>query len=313
MRVSGSGAGTTVAPRQGAGPSTGWNGASILTLRSSAERCHSLFRLARADEQSVPAMPWVRQRKDHSSNRNDRSSANFARRRRNGRRADALANNVNHLNSEVDRVRSWQRRLDHAGVAVSILCAIRLATPLIFSFLRAAGRDRQSSVLVLLMVSFVMCGATTTTASAQSPGVAPASAVVVEVVRAFIGFPYRLGGDSPKGLDCSALVQRTFRAVGLELPRTAAKQFRQGCAVAREGLMAGDLVFFRGRRPREISHVGIYIGGGHFVHAARHGVVVASLRAGHWSRRFAGARRLIEAAPPVTIDDDFCIEVSEHK
>ena len=172
-------------------------------------------------------------------------------------------------------------------------------------------RDRspQSSSLALMLVLFLACGAATT-ASAQSSGVAPATTVVVAMVRTFVGFPYRLGGDSPKGLDCSALVQRTFRAVGLELPRTAARQFEQGCAVAREELMAGDLVFFHGRRLRAISHVGIYIGGGHFVHAARHGVAVASLHAAHWARRFAGARRLIEEAPAAAaIDAGFCIDV----
>jgi cell wall-associated NlpC family hydrolase len=103
-------------------------------------------------------------------------------------------------------------------------------------------------------------------------------------------------------------VQRTLRAVGIELPRTAARQFKQGCAVAREELMAGDLVFFHGRKLREISHVGIYIGGGRFVHAARHGVVVASLQAAHWTRRFAGARRLIEEAPAVAIDANLCVD-----
>jgi cell wall-associated NlpC family hydrolase len=119
--------------------------------------------------------------------------------------------------------------------------------------------------------------------------------------------PYRLGGDSGSGIDCSALVQRTFRVVGLDLPRTAAKQFRQGCAVAREELMAGDLVFFHGRKLREITHVGIYIGGGRFIHAARHGVVVASLQASHWARRLAGARRLIEG-PVAAIDPNLCID-----
>ena len=75
--------------------------------------------------------------------------------------------------------------------------------------------------------------------------------------------------------------------------------------------MAGDLVFFHGRKLREITHVGVYIGGGRFVHAARHGVVVASLQASHWARRFAGARRLIEGAPAAAIDMDFCIDGEE--
>jgi hypothetical protein len=170
---------------------------------------------------------------------------------------------------------------------------------------RPVDGSRRSSALLLLIM--LLACAEAGPASAQPPGVAPTSAAVVEVVRTFVGFPYRLGGDSAKGLDCSALVQRTFRTVGLELPRTAARQFKEGCAVTREELMAGDLLFFHGRRLHGISHVGIYIGGGRFIHAARHGVVVASLHAAHWSRRFAGARRLIEVAPATITDVNHCI------
>ncbi len=191
-----------------------------------------------------------------------------------------------------------QTRLDRAGASTHTLCAIH----------RPPERNRRSSSLLLLMFAAF---AATTPASAQALRAAPAPAVVVEVVRTFIGLPYRLGGESGSGIDCSALVQRTFRAVGLELPRTAAKQFRRGCAVAREELMAGDLVFFHGRKLREISHVGIYIGGGRFIHAARQGVVVASLQAAHWARRFAGARRMIEEAPVAAIDMNFCIDGEE--
>jgi cell wall-associated NlpC family hydrolase len=162
-------------------------------------------------------------------------------------------------------------------------------------------------MFVLVLLSLLLWGAPEP-ASAQSIRVVPATTVIVDMVRTFIGFPYRLGGNSPKGLDCSALVQRTFRAVGIELPRTASRQFQQGCAVAREELTAGDLVFFHGGKLRAISHVGIYIGGGYFIHAARHGVVIASLHAEHWTRRFAGARRLLEEAPATAIDTNLCTE-----
>jgi hypothetical protein len=175
---------------------------------------------------------------------------------------------------------------------------------------RAALRaDGGSARLLLLVVAFTAC-AHVTPASASTLAGTPAPSVVASVVRTFIGWPYRLGGDSAHGLDCSALVQRAFRIVGVKLPRTALRQFLQGCAVAREELTAGDLVFFRGaRRFRRIGHVGIYIGQGHFVHASRHGVAIASLEGAHWARRFAGARRLIEAAPGAAmVDADVCAE-----
>jgi cell wall-associated NlpC family hydrolase len=141
-------------------------------------------------------------------------------------------------------------------------------------------------------------------ASTASAQITAAPRFIVSTVETFLGWPYRLGGDSPRGLDCSALVQRAFRTAGVELPRTAAEQFRKGCAVAAEELAAGDLVFFHEPRRHRISHVGVYIGGARFIHAGRHGVLVASLHAAHWARRFAGARRMIEIAP----ETDFCLE-----
>jgi hypothetical protein len=123
----------------------------------------------------------------------------------------------------------------------------------------------------------------------------PASEIRTIALR-YVGLPYRLGGATPRGLDCAALVQRVYRAVGVALPRTAAEQFDRGCVVLLDELRPGDLVFFRDTWRRGISHVGIFIGRGRFVHAAgrRHGVCVTSLESRYYRRRFAGARRLIE-------------------
>lgn len=162
---------------------------------------------------------------------------------------------------------------------------------------RRAGRE--ASTLLFLTITLTVCSVAST-ASAQ---VTAAPRFVVSTVETFLGWPYRLGGNSARGLDCSALVQRAFRAVGVELPRTAQEQFQKGCAVSREELAAGDLVFFHEPLRHRISHVGVYIGDARFIHAGRHGVLVASLHAAHWARRFAGARRLIEIAPAGALDD----------
>ncbi len=169
----------------------------------------------------------------------------------------------------------------------------------------APERNLGSTGLALLVAFLIGCGGGVgASAGSLEPALLPST--VVAAAGAYVGWPYRLGGNSERGLDCSALVQRAFRTIGLELPRTAAQQFRRGYAVVRQELAAGDLVFFRGARhlSTRIVHVGIYVGGGRFIHASRHGVVTASLDAAHWARRFAGARRMVETAPAALLEGD---------
>lgn len=117
----------------------------------------------------------------------------------------------------------------------------------------------------------------------------------VEQALALLGTPYRLGGTNRAGIDCSGLIGLVFRHEGLSLPRTAAEQFRIGSPVEIDDLRAGDIVFFANTYKRGISHVGLYIGDGKFIHAEnrRRGVVITSLADKYYRSRFAGARRLI--------------------
>jgi cell wall-associated NlpC family hydrolase len=120
---------------------------------------------------------------------------------------------------------------------------------------------------------------------------------MVERALSWIGVKYRFGGqDEKKGFDCAGLVRRAFSRVA-NLPRTAAAQFREGCVVERTELQPGDLVFFRNTYKRGISHVGIYIGNGEFVHAAsrRRAVVVDRLDTPYYQQHFAGGRRVLNA------------------
>jgi LysM repeat protein len=89
----------------------------------------------------------------------------------------------------------------------------------------------------------------------------------VRVAMGFLGAPYRFGGSSVRGLDCSAFVKKIYELFNVSLPRTAREQSRVGKRVARNELEEGDLVFFNTRR-RALGHVGIYIGNNEFVHAA---------------------------------------------
>lgn len=126
-------------------------------------------------------------------------------------------------------------------------------------------------------------------------------ALAVLTARRALGVPYRWGGTSRRGFDCSGLTQWCYRTAGVRIPRTASQQFRYGRAIATAWILPGDLVFFRatgagrpgGTRGR-ISHVGMWVGGGQMIHAPRPGKRVQSVRfGGYWRRRFAGARRYL--------------------
>lgn len=105
---------------------------------------------------------------------------------------------------------------------------------------------------------------------------------------------YRRGGREPStGFDCSGFVRYVFHKVlGNELPADSASQFRSGERIARDAMQTGDLVFFRTEGKR-ISHVGIYLDDGRFIHSPSSGknVSISRLDESYWARRFAGARR----------------------
>ncbi|HQZ01827.1 MAG TPA: C40 family peptidase [Thauera sp.] len=128
---------------------------------------------------------------------------------------------------------------------------------------------------------------------------------LVDQALEYLGVRYRLGGTSPDtGLDCSGLVLNVFRnAIGFDLPRTAAEMSRLGDKIGRQDLKPGDLVFFNTMR-RAFSHVGIYLGNGKFVHAPSSGgkVRVEAISTTYWSKRFNGARRLVDENHNATTD-----------
>jgi cell wall-associated NlpC family hydrolase len=104
----------------------------------------------------------------------------------------------------------------------------------------------------------------------------------------------RGGRDPSTGFDCSGFVRYVFaHAIGMQLPTNSASQFLSGLKVARADMKPGDLVFFRTHGKRNISHVGIYISNGQFIHSPTTGqsVQVSSLDEAYWAKHFAGAKR----------------------
>ena len=109
-----------------------------------------------------------------------------------------------------------------------------------------------------------------------------------------INIPYKFGGNSILGIDCSAYVKKVYGFLGMDLPRTAREQFKEGEAIGREDLSIGDLVFFRTYASFP-SHVGIYLGNNLFIHASPKGkkVKVDNLDTPYFVKRFIGAKRLL--------------------
>ncbi|MFA4016497.1 MAG: hypothetical protein RUDDFDWM_001607 [Candidatus Fervidibacterota bacterium] len=113
----------------------------------------------------------------------------------------------------------------------------------------------------------------------------------------YIGVRYRYASSLPsRGFDCSGFVYYLLQRYGVTVPRTASAMFKIGKPVKRSELRAGDLVFFKTTSRKRITHVGIYIGDGKFVHAssAKGRVTVSSLVTGYYANRYVGARRIFE-------------------
>ncbi|HEX5001404.1 MAG TPA: C40 family peptidase [Bacteroidia bacterium] len=109
----------------------------------------------------------------------------------------------------------------------------------------------------------------------------------------WLGIPYSYGGKSAAGIDCSGFVNAVLKgAYGIDITANSADLYKQSGHIKKGALEEGDLVFFRIRH-RSVSHVGIYLGDGRFIHAStRNGVIVSSLDSPYYKRYFAGGGRL---------------------
>jgi len=153
------------------------------------------------------------------------------------------------------------------------LAAARLAA------LRAAAQQQSAGAY----------GVTASVDGNSVAGPSPYGGSVVSIAMHYLGVPYVWGGASPAGFDCSGFVMYVYGQVGVSLPHYTGAQWTMGVPVSRDQLQPGDLVFFDG-----LGHVGIYIGGGQFIHAPQTGDVVkiSSLNDGWYASNYDGARRI---------------------
>jgi cell wall-associated NlpC family hydrolase len=116
---------------------------------------------------------------------------------------------------------------------------------------------------------------------------------VVNIAIKYVGSRYVYGGTTPRGFDCSGFTYYVYNQAGVRLSRDMRTQLNTGTRISAADLQPGDLLFWQNTYKRGLSHVGIYIGGGKFVHAAneRSGVLVSSMNTAYWASRYVGAAR----------------------
>jgi cell wall-associated NlpC family hydrolase len=151
--------------------------------------------------------------------------------------------------------------------------------------LAAAARSRLSGVQFPVADGLGVSASTPEGSTVAPPNV---HGGVVGIAMHYLGVPYVWGGSTPRGFDCSGFVAYVFAQIGVSLPHSSYAMYGMGTAISISALQPGDLVFFTGA-----SHMGIYIGGGQFIHAPHTGdVVKISSLSGYYSSNFAGARRI---------------------
>jgi peptidoglycan endopeptidase LytE len=125
----------------------------------------------------------------------------------------------------------------------------------------------------------------------------------VKMVKSYEGVPYKLGGNSMRGIDCSAFTRKVYGIYNIDLPRTAREQLQKGKRVGRDSLDTGDLVFFQTRRNR--IHVGIFLGGSEFFHLSSRNRAgkVDSMDSTYFSTRFISGVRLMETDRPAKLQN----------
>ena len=134
-----------------------------------------------------------------------------------------------------------------------------------------------------------------TSASTAKPSGSVTGSQIVETAKKYLGVPYVYGGSTPSGFDCSGLVYYVLKSHGIKVSRSSAAMYSCGTPISKSELQPGDLVFFQGTYKAGISHVGIYVGNGRFIHSPQSGDVVsfADLNSDYYTAHYYGSIRVI--------------------
>jgi cell wall-associated NlpC family hydrolase len=190
-------------------------------------------------------------------------------------------------------VETIQAARPHADILLSDICLIWCVV------MHISSGHFQVLPAAILLLGMCLGGCSSTPEyperAASTPRHAPAARPHpgVSIATAQVGTPYRYGGSSPRGFDCSGLVYYSYRKAGIEVPRTTRAQLHAAQRVPLSRLNPGDLLFFKlGRQP--VSHVAIYAGNGRFIHAPSSGKRVSydSMSNPYWKNRLVAAGRI---------------------
>ena len=128
----------------------------------------------------------------------------------------------------------------------------------------------------------------------NSYGSTPKGEAIEHVAKSLLGTDYQYGANGPYQYDCSSFTKYVFSKNGITLPRVSKDQARVGQYIPANRLQKGDLIFFSSKKSSEVSHVGIYLGGGNFIHAssAKDQVTISNLNSNYYSKHFKWGRRV---------------------
>lgn len=198
--------------------------------------------------------------------------------------------------SQVENAARFEQSLDGKGLDAyyfrdpSGLFKVRFGNHSNYAAARAEAETLQRQGLIGSF--FIVIPESYSVAQIKQSGQGNLRRELVKTARHFIGVPYLWGGESRRGFDCSGLTMVCYRTNGLNLPRNSRAQYGKGRWVPKAKLQEGDLVFFATQGGKRVTHVGMYIGQGRFIHAPRTGktVRVAELSSKFWSKAYMGGR-----------------------
>lgn len=153
-------------------------------------------------------------------------------------------------------------------------------------------RMRKLIYIIVLAICTTSCGVLKTKKKLK-----PRDGVVF-YAKAYLGTPYRLGGNNTDGIDCSGLIHNAFQKQGIRVPRTVDLLRKKGKRISIDRAKPGDILFFRTSKKRKLTHAGVVVGDKRgaplFIHASSsRGVIISSMNEGYWNKAYAQTRRLI--------------------